>query len=37
MEPGFFGSHCGAMMPLGVLMGHAVYGLGRALVYHALT
>lgn len=36
-EPGVFGSRWGAMTPVGILMGHAVYGLVLALVYGALT
>lgn len=35
-EPGFFGRGWGAMTPMGILMGHAVYGIVLALVYDAL-
>jgi hypothetical protein len=31
--PGVFGSHWGAMTPVGLLMGHAVYGIVVALIY----
>lgn len=32
-HPGVLGSQWGAMTPVGLLMGHAVYGLVLALVY----
>lgn len=35
--PGVLGARWGAMTPVGVLMGHAVYGLVVALVYSALV
>ncbi len=35
--PGLMGKNWGAMTPLGVLMGHAVYGVVHALVYSALV
>jgi hypothetical protein len=31
--PGVFGSHWGAMTPVGLLAGHAVYGVVVALIY----
>lgn len=36
-EPGFFGRNYGAGTPMGLIMGHAVYGLVVALVYSALA
>lgn len=35
--PGFFGVHWGAMTPMGLIVGHVVYGLIAALVYGALV
>jgi hypothetical protein len=34
--PGLFGSNWGAMTPVGLLLGHVVYGVVVALVYQAL-
>ncbi len=36
-EPGFFGRNYGAGTPMGLIIGHAVYGFVLALVYNALT
>lgn len=36
-SPGLFGAHWGAVTPVGLLMGHAVYGLVVALVYGAVV
>lgn len=36
-EPGFFGRNYGDGTPMGLVMGHAVYGLVVALVYGALV
>jgi uncharacterized membrane protein YagU involved in acid resistance len=36
-EPGFFGVSWGSMTPIGIIMGHAVFGLIAALVYGAST
>lgn len=36
-EPGFFGRNYGGGTPMGLIMGHAVYGLVFALVYSALV
>jgi uncharacterized membrane protein YagU involved in acid resistance len=36
-EPGFFGSRWGAMTPVGLVMGHVVYGIIVALVYGVLA
>lgn len=35
--PGLLGARWGGMTPLGLVMGHAVYGVVLALVYSALT
>ena len=35
--PGFFGVRWGAMTPVGLVVGHVVYGLVAALVYQALV
>lgn len=35
--PGLLGSRWGGMTPLGLVMGHAVYGLVVALVYQWIT
>ena len=35
--PGLLGSHWGGMTPIGLVLGHIVYGLVVALVYQALT
>ncbi len=35
-KPGFFGANWGGMTPIGLLIGHLVYGLVAALVYTAL-
>ncbi|MEX1043272.1 MAG: hypothetical protein WD020_01410 [Acidimicrobiia bacterium] len=35
--PGFFGARWGAMTPMGLIVGHVVYGLIAALVYGALV
>lgn len=35
--PGFFGLNYGGRTPMGLLMGHAVYGLVLALIYNALV
>jgi uncharacterized membrane protein YagU involved in acid resistance len=37
VEPGFFGNNWGGMTPIGVVMGHAVYGLVLAIVYSLLV
>lgn len=37
VEPGLFAKNYGSMTPVGLLMGHAVYGLVAALVYNALA
>lgn len=36
-KPGFFGANWGGMTPVGLLVGHLVYGLLVALVYSALV
>lgn len=36
-KPGFFGANWGGMTPVGLLIGHLVYGLVVALVYSALV
>lgn len=36
-SPGVMGKNWGSMTPMGVLMGHAVYGIVLALVYDALV
>lgn len=36
-QPGLFGSHWGSMTPVGLIVGHVVYGLVVALVYAALV
>ncbi|MDP8929434.1 MAG: hypothetical protein M3O70_12920 [Actinomycetota bacterium] len=36
-EPGFFGRNYGAGTPMGLIMGHAAYGLVLAVVYNALV
>lgn len=36
-EPGLFGRNYGPMTPVGLVMGHLVYGLVVALVYSALV
>lgn len=36
-RPGFFGANWGGMTPVGLLVGHLVYGLVVALVYSALV
>lgn len=36
-KPGFFGANWGAMTPVGLLVGHLVYGLVVALTYSALV
>lgn len=36
-EPGFFGRNYGGATPIGLIMGHAGYGLVVALVYNALV
>jgi hypothetical protein len=36
-EPGLFGANYGKMTPIGLLMGHAVFGLVFALVYSAVV
>lgn len=36
-EPGFFGRNYGAGTPMGLIMGHALYGLVVALVYSAFV
>lgn len=36
-SPGFFGVNYGSGTPMGLLMGHAVYGLAVALVYGAFV
>ncbi len=36
-SPGIFGKEWGAMTPVGLLMGHAVYGVVVALVYGAFV
>ena len=35
--PGFFGVRWGAMTPVGLIVGHVVYGLVAALIYTALV
>lgn len=35
--PGFFGVRWGAMTPVGIVLGHVVYGLIAALIYAALV
>ena len=35
--PGVLGSRWGTMTPVGIVMGHAVYGLVVALVYQWIT
>lgn len=35
--PGFFGVRWGAMTPVGIIVGHVVYGVVMALVYATLT
>lgn len=35
--PGLFGARWGGMTPVGLLMGHVVYGLVAALVYQAIV
>ena len=35
--PGSFGVHWGAMTPVGLVVGHVVYGLVAALVYQAFV
>ncbi|MBC8365714.1 MAG: hypothetical protein H8E59_12010 [Actinobacteria bacterium] len=35
--PGFFGRAWGAMTPMGIVVGHALYGLVSVLVYTALA
>lgn len=35
--PGVLGSRWGGMTPVGLLMGHVVYGIVAALVYQALV
>jgi len=35
--PGLLGSRWGAMTPVGLVMGHVVYGLVVALVYAAIA
>ena len=35
--PGFFGVQWGAMTPVGLLLGHVVYGLVAALVYQTFV
>ncbi len=35
--PGFFGSRWGAMTPIGLVVGHIVYGVVTALAYSALV
>ncbi len=36
-KPGLFGKNWGGMTPVGLVMGHAVYGLVMALVYSLLV
>ncbi|MBW3665587.1 MAG: hypothetical protein KY469_21025, partial [Actinobacteria bacterium] len=36
-SPGFFGVNYGSGTPMGLLMGHAVYGLAVALVYNGFA
>lgn len=35
--PGFFGVRWGSMTPVGIIVGHIVYGLVVALIYAALV
>jgi len=35
--PGLFGARWGSMTPVGLVMGHVVYGIITALVYQALV
>jgi hypothetical protein len=35
--PGFMGSRWGGMTPLGIVMGHVVYGIVVAALYDAIT
>lgn len=37
VEPGLFARNCGPMTPMGLLVGHAIYGRVVALVYGALV
>lgn len=37
LAPGVFGNHWGSMTPLGLVMGHVVYGLVAAIVYSAFV
>lgn len=36
-EPGLFGKNYGSMTPMGLLMGHAVFGIVVGLVYTAIV
>ena len=36
-EPGLFAKNYGPMTPMGLLIGHALYGLAAALVYGAIS
>lgn len=36
-SPGVFGVHWGAMTPVGLVIGHLVYGVVAALVYQAIA